>query len=49
MTILHIYDNLYDHITTIPKLQSNYDERLIDKTSHEGRKAFLRYDSLAIS
>jgi len=29
------------------KLRSTYDERLIYKTSYEGRKAFLRYDSLA--
>jgi len=29
------------------KLRSTYDGRLIYKTSYEGFKAFLRYDSLA--
>jgi len=33
----------YDYLTIIPKLRSTYDGRLIYKTSHEGRKAFLRY------
>ena len=37
----------YDYLTIMPKLRSTYDGRLIYKTSHEGRKAFLRYDSLA--
>jgi len=37
----------YDYLTIMPKLRSTYDERVIYKTSHEGRKAFLRYDSLA--
>jgi len=37
----------YDFLTTMPKLRSTYDGRLIYKTSYEGRKAFLRYDSLA--
>jgi len=45
------YDNLnlrlsYDNAKL---LQSTYDGRLISKTSYEGRKAFLRYDSLAMS
>jgi len=38
------YDYLY---TVMPKLRSTYDGRLIYKTSYEGRKAFLRNDSLA--
>ena len=33
----------------MPKLRSTYDRRLIHKTSHEERKAFLRYSSLAKS
>ena len=37
----------YDYLTIMPTLRSAYDERLIYKTSYEGRKAFLRYDSLA--
>jgi len=37
----------YDYLTIMPKLRSTYDERLIYKTSYEGRKAFLRYDSPA--
>jgi len=37
----------YDYLTIMPKLRSTYDERLICKTSYEGRKAFLGYDSLA--
>jgi len=37
----------YDYLTMMPKLRSTYDGRLIYKTSYEGRKAFLRYDSLA--
>jgi len=37
----------YDHLTIMPKLRSTYDGRLIYKTSYEGRKSFLRYDSLA--
>ena len=37
----------YDYLTIMPKLRSTYDERLIYKTSYEGREAFLRYDSLA--
>jgi len=37
----------YDYLTIMPKLRSTYDRRLIYKTSYEGRKAFLRYDSLA--
>jgi len=36
-----------DYLTIMPELRSTYDRRLIYKTSHEGRKAFLRYDSLA--
>jgi len=30
----------YDYLTIMPKLRSTYDERLIYKTSYEGRKAF---------
>ena len=37
----------YDYLTIMPKLRSTYDGRLIYETSYEGRKAFLRYDSLA--
>jgi len=37
----------YDYLTIMAKLRSTYDERLIYRTSYEGRKAFLRYDSLA--
>ena len=37
----------YDYLMIMPKLRSTYDGRLIYKTSYEGRKAFLRYDSLA--
>jgi len=37
----------YDYLTIMSKLRSTYDGRLIYKTSHEGRNAFLRYDSLA--
>jgi len=37
----------YDYLTIMPKLRSTYDGRLVYKTSYEGRKAFLRYDSLA--
>ena len=44
-----IYKISYDYLTIMPKLRSTYDGRLIYKTSYEGRKAFLRYDSLAIS
>ena len=37
----------YDYLMIMPKLRSTYDERLIYKTSCEGRKAILRYDLLA--
>jgi len=37
----------YDYLTIMPKLRSTYDGRLIYKTSYEGRKALLMYDSLA--
>jgi len=37
----------YDYLTIMPTLRSTYDGRLIYKTSHKGRKAFLRYNSLA--
>jgi len=30
----------YDYLTTMPKLRSTYDRRLIHKTSYEGRKLF---------
>jgi len=39
----------YDYLTIMPKLRSTYDKRLIYKTSYEGRKAFLGYNSLAKS
>ena len=39
----------YDYLTIMAKLRSTYDGRLIHKTSYEGRKAFLGYDSLAES
>jgi len=42
-----IYKISYDNLTIMPKLRSTYDERLIYKTSCEGRKAILRYDLLA--
>ena len=32
----------YDYLTIMPKLRSTHDRRLIQKTSYEGRKAFLR-------
>jgi len=35
----------YDYLTIMPKVRSTYEGRLIYKTSYEGRKAFLRYDS----
>jgi len=38
-----------DYLTIMPKLRSTYDERHIHKTSYEGRKAFLGYNSLAKS
>jgi len=37
----------YDYLTIMPKLRSTYDGRLIYKTSYEGHKVFLGYDSLA--
>jgi len=37
----------YDYLTIMSKLRSTYDGRLIYKTPYGGRKAFLRYDSLA--
>ena len=39
----------YDYLMITPKLRSTYSRRLIHKTSYEGRKAFLRYNSLAKS
>ena len=39
----------YDYLTIMPKLRLTYDRRLIHKTSYEGRKAFLGYNSLAKS
>jgi len=42
-----IFKISYDNLTIMPKLRSTYDGRLIYKTSYEGLKAFLRYDSLA--
>jgi len=43
----NILQQSYDCLTIMPKLRSTYDRRLIHKTSYEGRKAFLRYSSLA--
>jgi len=43
----NILPQSYDYLTIMPKLRLTYDGRLIYKTSHEGRKAFLWYDSLA--
>jgi len=42
-----IYKMSCDYLTIMPKLRSTYDGSLIYKTSHEERKAFLAYDSLA--
>jgi len=42
-----IYKISYDNLTKMRKLRSTYDGRLIYKTSYEGRKAFLRHDSVA--
>ena len=39
----------YDYLTIMSKLRSTYDRRLIHETSYEGRKAFLKYNSLAKS
>jgi len=39
------YDNdgqSYDYLTTMPKLRSTYDGRLIDKMSYDYRKIDLR-------
>jgi len=43
----NILRHSYDYLTIMPTLRSTYDGRLIYKTSYEGRKAFLWYDSLA--
>jgi len=42
-----VYKIFYVNLMIMPKLRSTYDGRLTYKTSYEGRKAFLRYDSLA--
>ena len=39
----------YDYLMIMPKLGSTYDRRLSHKTSYEGLKAFLGYNSLAKS
>jgi len=39
----------YDSLTIMARLRSTYDRRLIHKTSYEGRKDFLVYNSLAKS
>jgi len=39
----------YNHLTIMPKLRSTADGGPIYQTPYEGRKAFLRYDSLAKS
>jgi len=36
----------YDNLTTVLKLRSTYDGRLIYKTLYDGRKAFLGYHLL---
>ena len=41
--LLNILRQSYEYLTIFPKLRSTCDGRLIYKTSHEGRKAFLRY------
>ena len=39
-----------DYLTIMPpKLRSTYDGRLVYETSHDERKVFLGYDSLAES
>ena len=47
LDLQNILRQSYDYLTIMPELRSTYDRRLIYKTSYEGRKAFLRYDSLA--
>ena len=42
-----IYKISYDNHPIMKKLRLTDDKHLICKTSHEGYKAFLRYDSLA--
>jgi len=42
-----IYKISCNYLTIMPKLRPTYDGRLIYQTSYEGRKAFLRYNSLA--
>ena len=39
----------YNHLTIMAKLRSTADGGPIYQTPYEGRKAFLRYDSLAKS
>jgi len=41
------FDLLSSLLSIMPKLRSTCDCRLVYETSYEGRKAFLRYDSLA--
>jgi len=43
----NILRQCYGYLTIMPELRSTYDRRLIYKTSYEGRKGFVRYDSLA--
>ena len=45
----NILRQFYDYLTIMPKLRSTFDRHLVYKTSYEGRKVFLRYDSPAIS
>jgi len=47
LNLQNILRQSYDFLTIMPMLRSTYDGRLIYKTSYEGRKAILRYDSLA--
>ena len=49
LDLLNILRQSYDYLTIMPELRSTYDRRLIHKTSYEGRKAFLGYNSLAKS
>jgi len=44
-----IYKKSYDNLTIMVKLRSTYDGHVIYETTHEERKAFLRYDSLGKS
>ena len=47
--LLNILRQSYDYLTMMPKLRSTFDRRLIHKTSYEGRKDSLKFNSLAKS